>query len=112
MRVPDADESFAAKSVHLIGVVRDHMNVFDQFDLGNSAAQLRMKITKFANVKITFAFLLVQKIRRWADDADADNLLIERDEPSPMVFLLVEDQRVIFVSLAGPAVVSDCIDHL
>ena len=112
MRVPDADEPFAAKPVHLVRVVRDHMDVFHQFDLGNSAAQLRVKLTKFSNEKITFAFLFLQKVRGWAYDADTDDLVINRDEPCPVVFFLLEDQCVIFVSVPGPAVVPHCIDHL
>src|SRR5207249_1404402 len=112
MRVPDADESLSAKPVHLVGVVRDHMDVFDQFDLGNSTAQVRVKFTKFSNEKIAFALLFVQKVRGWAYDADTDDLVIERDEPCPVVFFLVEDQCVILVSLALPAVVPHCIDHL
>ena len=62
MRVPDADETFAAKSIYLIRVVRNHVHVFHQLDLRNSTTQLGMKFTKFANVKITLALFFIQEV--------------------------------------------------
>src|SRR6266478_5508267 len=75
MRVPDADETFAAKSVYLIRVVRDHVHVFHQFDLRNSTTQLRMKFAKFPNVKISLALFFIQKVCGRAYDSHANNFL-------------------------------------
>src|SRR5947208_8019454 len=112
MRVANADEPFAAKSVYLIRIVRDHVDVFDQLELRNSPAQLRMQLTKLANVKVTFAFPFVQEVCRRTHDADADDLVVERDEASPVVFFLVKDQRIVLVSFASAAVVPYGIGYL
>src|SRR5207237_4684641 len=66
MRISDTDETFAAKSVYLIRVVRNHVHIFHQFDLRNSTTQLRMKFAKFANVKITLALFFIQEVGGWA----------------------------------------------
>src|SRR5256885_3593732 len=105
MRVPDTDETFAAKSIYLIRVVRNHVHVFHQFDLRNSTTQLGMKFAKFANVKITLALFFIQEVGGWAYYSHANKFLIEGYEPSPGVFLLIEDYRIVLVSFASAAVV-------
>src|SRR5205814_6139111 len=112
MRVPDADETVAAKSVHLIRVIRNHMHFFHQFDLRNSTTQLRMKFAQFPDVKITLALFFIQEVGGWAYDSHANNFLVEWYKPSPMVFLLIEDQRVVLVSFASVAVVAYGINYL
>src|SRR5437016_10963139 len=109
MRVPDTDETFAAKSIYLIRVVRNHVHIFHQFDLRNSTTQLRMEFAKFSNVKITLALFFIQVVGGWAYDTYADNFLIEWYEPSPMVFLLIEDEGVVFVGFTRAAIVANCV---
>ena len=60
MRVPNTDETFTAKSIYLIRIVRNH--VFHEFDLRNSTTQLRVKFGKFSNAKITLAFFFTQQV--------------------------------------------------
>src|SRR6266478_8072876 len=112
MRVPDADETFAAESIYLIRVVRNHVHIFHQFDLRNSTTQLRMKFTKFPNVKITLALFFIQEVRGWAYYSHANNFLIEWYEPSPMVFFLIEDYRIVLVSFSSAAVIPYGIGYL
>src|SRR5438132_11414007 len=112
MRVPDTDETFAAKSIYLIRVVRNHVHIFHQFDLRNSTTQLRMKFAKFANVKITLALFFIQEVGGWAYYSHTNNFLIEWYEPSPMEFLLIEDHRIVLVSFASATVVPYGLGYL
>ena len=92
MPVPNTDETFTAKSIYLIRIVRNHVHVFHEFDLRNSTTQLRMKFAKFANAKITLAFFFTQQVGGWTYYCHTDNFLIEWYEPCPMVFLVIKDQ--------------------
>src|SRR5436190_1176683 len=106
MRIPDTDETFAAKSIYLIRVVRNHVHVFHQFELRNPTTQLGMKFTQFPKIKITLALFFIQEVCGRTYDSHTHNFLVERYKPSPMVFLLIEDQRVVLVSFASAAVVT------
>src|SRR5438045_9149513 len=55
MRVPDADETFSAKSIYLIRIVRNHVYVFHVFDLRNSQPYFRLQFAKLPIVKLTVA---------------------------------------------------------
>jgi hypothetical protein len=112
MRVSNTDETFATKSIYLIRVVRHHVHVFHQFDLWNSTTQFRVKFAKFPNVKITLALFLTQEVGGWAHDSHADIFLIEWYEPCPVVFLLIEDQRIVLVIVASATVVRYSMDYL
>ena len=65
-----------------------------------------MKFAKFPNVKVTRALLFIQEVGGRANDSHADNFLIEWYKPSPIIFLLIENQRIVLVSFASAAVVA------
>jgi hypothetical protein len=71
-----------------------------------------MKFAQFPNVKITLALLFIQEVGGWAYYSHTNNFLIEWYELSPMVFLLIEYQRIVLVSFASAAVVAYRIDYL
>src|SRR5437764_1826191 len=112
MCVPNADKAVAAKPIYLIRIVRDDVNILDQLDFWNPPTQLRMKLAQFSNVKITFALFLMQEVSRRTNYSHTHDLIIERDKPTPVIFFLVKDQGVIFVSFTSPTVVPHGIDYL
>src|SRR5205814_593891 len=112
MCIANADEAFSAKPIHLIRVVRDHVDILDQLDVWYPPAQLGMKFAQLPHVKITFALCLGQEVGRGTHYSDTHHLIIERNEPRPVIFFLVKDQGVIFVSFTSPAVIPYRIDYL
>src|SRR5436189_240487 len=83
-----------------------------QWLLGDESAQRWMKIAQFANIEVVKVFLFSLKIGRWDDDADTNNLLIERDEPCPVELARIEYQRVVFVLVSSRALIAHSVDDL
>src|SRR5215470_9873943 len=71
-----------------------------------------MEFAKFSNVKITLALFFVKEVGRRADYTNTDDLIIQRDKPPPMIFLLIEDQGVVFVGFTRSPIVANCVSNL
>src|SRR5437867_8611222 len=112
MGISNANKAFATELFHLKRVVRNYVYGFDQLDLRDAQFEAGMKRVQLADVEVMQGFLLLQKIGRRDHDSDADDLLIERNEPCPMELARIEDQRVILVLLTSCAVIARRADHL
>ena len=66
-----------------------------------------MNLVQLADVEITEALFLLQKIGRRDHDANADDIVIERNKPCPMELARIEDQRVSLVLVTRCALIAD-----
>src|SRR5678815_5678675 len=107
MRVPDADEAFAAEPADLIGVIGNDVYVFDKFDILDASFQFWIDLRQVAAKEFFFGFLMRLEFRRWHDQPQTNDFVVYRDKPCPMKFLFVEDERVVFRGFAGRSAVAE-----
>lgn len=92
MGVADAEVVFTHELVDLLRVVRYGTHGFHKFRPGYSLCQLRDDFSNFTNEEFSPAFLSGLEVGGRNHDAHADHVFVDRDEPCPVICLLVEDQ--------------------
>src|SRR5438128_2849955 len=95
MRVTDADKAFPAEAAHLIGVVRDNMHLLNQVHLGYATPKFWVDVVKLIPEELFWSLLFRKEVSPRRDHPDADDILIEWNEPGPVKFLRVEDQCIV-----------------
>ena len=105
--VPNAEKAFSREATDLVGVVGDDMHLLDQLHLGNTAPDFRINVVKLIAEELLRGLLFLQKVSPRRDHSDADDVLIERDEPSPVELLRIKNQCVVFRVFARSAGASD-----
>src|SRR2546423_427444 len=103
MRVSDTDETFSAKPPNLIRVVRNHMHLFNELNISSAPADLGINRRQIAAEEFIWSLLVSDKLRGRNDQSKADYFVIDWNEPSPMEFLLIKNQSVVFRFLARSA---------
>src|SRR5437868_7525355 len=81
MRVTDADKAFPAETAHLVRVVGNNMHLLNQVQFRNTIPNLRVDVVELIAEKLFRSLFFGQKVRVWRDHSDADNVLVERNEP-------------------------------
>src|SRR6266851_1413344 len=91
MRVADADIALPAEAAHLIGVVRNNMDLLDHCGVANAAPQVGVDLRKVIEKEVVRALLCLREFRPRHNYSEANDLVINWDKPGPMELLLVED---------------------
>src|ERR1044071_4739002 len=107
MCVADADETFAGKPADLKRVIRDHVDSFHVLDVIRSSRQLRVNRRHVTAKELIRRLLMGGKFRGWNYHANTDHFVVDRNEPCPVVLLLVKDQGVAFGRFALSSFITD-----
>src|SRR6266850_249817 len=95
MGIAEADETFPAVPSHLKGIVRNHVYFLDKLDVFRPPDDLRVDLGEIVTEKFLTILFVFLEFRRRYHYSETHNFIIHRDEPSPVVFLLVKDKGVV-----------------
>src|SRR4030095_1918545 len=95
VRVTDADKPFPTEPAHLKRVIGNHVHLLSQVELRNAASYLGIDLIDLAPEVFLRRLFLLQKLRPWRHHSQADHFLVDRDEPSPVKFLIVKDEGIV-----------------
>src|SRR5947208_9206013 len=72
------------------------MHLLNQVHLRYALPNLRVDVVELIPEKLFGSLLFGQKIRARRDHSHTDNVIVERNEPSPVKLFCVENQSVVF----------------
>ena len=94
MGVADADKALAGVVHHAIGEVRGGVNGFLRRQVGQPNGERWSHLPAFAQHHVFLRKTRLLEIVGAKHDSDAGQFVGDRDEPSPVMLLLIEEQRV------------------
>src|SRR5689334_10048420 len=103
MRIAHAEKSLPGEIHKAVGVVGNAAYLLDEFDFRKPTLQFRTQLLELAQQELMFALVFLAVVIGRYYHADADQFVVERNEPGPMTFSAIKDQRI----PAGHAWVAD-----